>query len=58
MQELRGRINKAKAREMIALMLERKGNKLMLDALSLWQVNLRKFKQAEIQKRLDNLDNY
>lgn len=58
MNELRGRINKATAQEMIALMFERKGNKLKLDALSLWKVNIKKWKEDEIQKRLDNLDAY
>ena len=43
---------------MIAFMFERKGLRLKLDALSLWKVNVKKFKQWEIQKRLDNLDEY
>lgn len=58
MQELRDRISKAKAQDMMAPMFERKGNKLKLDAMSLWRANIRKMKEWEIQKRLDNLDEY
>ena len=58
MQFLRGRMGRAKAEGMMADMFERKGNRLKLDALSLWKVNVKKMKQAEIQKRLDNLDDY
>jgi hypothetical protein len=44
LQLLRNRISKAKAQEMIALMFERKGNKLKLDSMSLWRGNIRKMK--------------
>ena len=46
MKELRGRIDKAKAQQMFAFMFERKGNKLKLDALCLWKVNIKKWKEA------------
>ena len=31
---------------------------MKVDGFSLWRVNIRKYQQAEIQKRLDNLDAY
>ena len=55
---IKGRINRAKAQDMIALMLERKGNQLKTNVISLWRVNVEKYKQSEIKKRLDSLDDY
>ena len=39
-------------------MLERKGLQLKTNSLSLWKVNAQKYKQSEIKKRLDSLDDY
>ena len=55
---IKGRINKAKAQDMIVEMFDRKSNQLRINALSMWRVNVEKAKQADIKRRLDNLDDY
>ena len=55
---IKGRINKAKAQDMIIEMFDRKSNQLRINAMSMWRVNVEKAKQAEIKRRLDNLDAY
>ena len=58
MDVIKGRINRAKAQDMIIEMFDRKSNQLRINALSMWRVNVEKTKQSEIKKRLDNLDAY
>jgi len=48
MKELRGRINKAKSLDIIALKLENKGNALIKHSMDLWQANIKKMNQYEI----------